>query len=171
MADTGQMTVLNEFRPIIFPSGNGSDDSPSARVWVELYRSEPALIEASMSISTGRYPKGLDPGRSDVHAYRAMKMVNRRLQNIETGIGDGVLAAVFTLSFREVHLLLPSAWSILTRTSGDDGESTSQARSLYGPLAHDETEKGAFQGGYSRLAIRSHLIVSSRLVNLEGPSG
>lgn len=66
-----------------------------------------------MSITTGRYPKGLDPGRSVVHAYRAIQMVNQRLEKIETSIGDGLLAAVFTLSFREVT---QHAW--LTHASG-----------------------------------------------------
>ncbi|KAF4445747.1 hypothetical protein FALBO_17149 [Fusarium albosuccineum] len=95
--------LLHEFRPIIFPAGTGTPGSDRETVWVNLLLSEPALIEASMSIGLKYFPKwrnawGVHAG--DIHKIRAIKMINSSL-GTAAGLTDGILGAVFTLTYAE----------------------------------------------------------------------
>ena len=97
--------VIEEFRPLIFPSSNGSVSSASEMAWINLIISEPALVEASMSVASLHWARGdsdvaIHP--SDRHLSNAVAMINKRLDVAATALTDGVLGAVFMLSFNEV---------------------------------------------------------------------
>lgn len=95
--------MLCEYRALIFPSGLGSPGSNREADWIALLHSEPALVEASMAIAIRHSPslqrtQGIH--EASVRKGRAIKMINERL-NTPLGLTDGVLSAVFTLTFAE----------------------------------------------------------------------
>ncbi|KAL6917126.1 hypothetical protein FSST1_008621 [Fusarium sambucinum] len=96
--------LLCMFRPFIFPTGTTGPGSSREAEWVDLLQSEPALIEASISIAVRHCV-----GRKDntafrqalIHKGRAIRRVNQKL-GLPSGLTDGVLSAVFTLTFAEL---------------------------------------------------------------------
>ncbi|KAF5602778.1 hypothetical protein FPCIR_1741 [Fusarium pseudocircinatum] len=96
--------LLGEYRALIFPAGLGSPGSNREADWIALLHSEPALVEASMAIAIRHSPRlqrtqGVH--ESSVRKGRAIKMINERLDT-PLGLTDGVLSAVFTLTFAEL---------------------------------------------------------------------
>ncbi|KAF4428910.1 hypothetical protein FACUT_9368 [Fusarium acutatum] len=96
--------LLCEYRALIFPAGLGSPGSNREADWIALLHSEPALVEASMAIAIRHSPRlqrtqGIR--EASVHKGRAIKMINERLDT-PLGLTDGVLSAVFTLTFAEL---------------------------------------------------------------------
>jgi hypothetical protein len=65
--------------------------------------SEPALLEASLAISLRHRSGVLARQTSNWYAYRAVRMVNERLGEPREKLTDGLIAAVFTLSYSEVR--------------------------------------------------------------------
>ncbi|KAM5377904.1 hypothetical protein ACJZ2D_004808 [Fusarium nematophilum] len=120
--------LLYEFRPIVFPAGTGSPGSDNETAWVDLLLSEPALVEASMAIAL-TYSSRWDSREGDVRKGRAIHMINQRLDS-PLGLTDGVLGAVFTLTFAErlannetalnVHVEGLAQMIKLRRSSGED---------------------------------------------------
>ncbi|KAG4263042.1 hypothetical protein FPRO04_13291 [Fusarium proliferatum] len=98
--------LLCEYRALIFPAGLGSPGSNREADWIALLHSEPALVEASMAIAI-RHSPGLQRTQSiheaSVRKGRAIKMINERLDT-PLGLTDGVLSAVFTLTFAEATI-------------------------------------------------------------------
>ncbi|KAF6513540.1 hypothetical protein HZS61_006865 [Fusarium oxysporum f. sp. conglutinans] len=95
--------LLCEYRALIFPAGLGSPGSNREADWIALLHSEPALVEASMAIAIRHSPRlqrtqGIR--EASVRKGRAIKMINERLDT-PLGLTDGVLSAVFTLTFAE----------------------------------------------------------------------
>ncbi|KAH6993039.1 hypothetical protein EDB82DRAFT_498321 [Fusarium venenatum] len=96
--------LLCMFRPFIFPAGTTSPGSSREAEWVDLLQSEPALVEASISIALRHCV-----GRKDnttfrqavIHKGRAIQRVNQKLGS-PSGLTDGVLSAVFTLTYAEL---------------------------------------------------------------------
>ncbi|KAH7215891.1 hypothetical protein DER44DRAFT_167376 [Fusarium oxysporum] len=93
-----------EYRALIFPAGLGSPGSNREADWIALLHSEPALVEASMAIAIRHSPRlqrthGIR--EASVRKGRAIKMINERLDT-PLGLTDGVLSAVFTLTFAEL---------------------------------------------------------------------
>ncbi|KAJ4127952.1 hypothetical protein NW768_008235 [Fusarium equiseti] len=86
----------------------GADDiggSSREAEWVNLVRSEPALIEASISIALQQYPGNADTKslqQAVIHKGRAIQLINRKL-GTPTGLADGLLSAVFTLTYAELR--------------------------------------------------------------------
>ena len=103
--------VLLEFRPILFfdaPPNSDLSTNPETE-WINLVLSEPALLEASLSVGLKRhrqYPHAETTGwaarLSHWHAARACKIINERLSAGVEALNVGVLGAVFTLAFGEV---------------------------------------------------------------------
>ncbi|KAF4960136.1 hypothetical protein FGADI_1154 [Fusarium gaditjirri] len=96
--------LLREYRALIFPAGLGSPGSNREADWIALLHSEPALVEASMAIAIRHSPRlqrtqGIR--EASVRKGRAIKMINERLDT-PLGLTDGVLSAVFTLTFAEL---------------------------------------------------------------------
>ncbi|KAG9495178.1 hypothetical protein J7337_013413 [Fusarium musae] len=96
--------LLGEYRALIFPAGLGSPGSNREADWIALLHSEPALVEASMAIAIRHSPRlqrtqGIR--EASVRKGRAIKMINERLDT-PLGLTDGVLSAVFTLTFAEL---------------------------------------------------------------------
>ncbi|SCO57090.1 uncharacterized protein FFMR_14246 [Fusarium fujikuroi] len=96
--------LLCEYRALIFPAGLGSPGSNREADWIALLHSEPALVEASMAIAIRHSPRlqrtqGIY--EASVRKGRAIKMINERLDT-PLGLTDGVLSAVFTLTFAEL---------------------------------------------------------------------
>ncbi|RBR07949.1 hypothetical protein FVER53590_10822 [Fusarium verticillioides] len=96
--------LLGEYRALIFPAGLGSPGSNREADWIALLHSEPALVEASMAIAISHSPRlqrtqGIR--EASVRKGRAIKMINERLDT-PLGLTDGVLSAVFTLTFAEL---------------------------------------------------------------------
>ncbi|KAF7554810.1 hypothetical protein G7Z17_g2663 [Cylindrodendrum hubeiense] len=136
--DSSLKFLLHEFRPIIFPAGNGSPGSvcpgsANEEQWIRLFMSEPALLEASMAIAFRTAPghqSASNSRRADLHAFRAVSIVNQRLSTTSTMLTDGVLAAVFTLALSERLAHNEAAWNVhvdglsqmikLRRSSGND---------------------------------------------------
>jgi hypothetical protein len=75
--------------------------------WVDLALSEPALLDASMAISLRHSPGVLATRVADWYTYRAVGMVNKRLDDSPEKLTDGLVAAVFTLSYCEVKTFSP----------------------------------------------------------------
>ncbi|KAF3021148.1 hypothetical protein E8E14_013864 [Neopestalotiopsis sp. 37M] len=97
--------LLCKFRPLVFPEGIGGPGSAAETAWVHLLLSEPALVEASVSIGLKHDPHHRcmwGPHESAIRKGRAIKMINERL-NTPAGLSDGLLSAVFTLTWAE-HL-------------------------------------------------------------------
>ncbi|KAF5567382.1 hypothetical protein FPHYL_3285 [Fusarium phyllophilum] len=96
--------LLCEYRALIFPAGLGSPGSNREADWIALLHSEPALVEASMAIAIRHSPrlqKTQGIREASVRKGRAIKMINERLDT-PLGLTDGVLSAVFTLTFAEL---------------------------------------------------------------------
>ncbi|KAF4495942.1 hypothetical protein FAGAP_7916 [Fusarium agapanthi] len=96
--------LLCEYGALIFPAGLGSPGSNREADWIALLHSEPALVEASMAIAIRHSPRlqrtqGIR--EASVRKGRAIKMINERLDT-PLGLTDGVLSAVFTLTFAEL---------------------------------------------------------------------
>ena len=74
---------------------------------MNLISSEPALVEASMSIAR-RHGAGLPLGyrmsEARRHESKALGIINSRLNHPAVGLTDGVLGAVFILTFSMVSL-------------------------------------------------------------------
>ncbi|KAK5997683.1 hypothetical protein PT974_00038 [Cladobotryum mycophilum] len=108
--------VLSNFKPLLFPSIPSTPDSLHHTAWTSLLVSEPAFLEATLSLAY-RYEtrhrcvgaNGLPP---DIHIYRAIKLINRRLEDPSTALSDGILGAVFTLAFNERLAGNEQAWNI-----------------------------------------------------------
>ncbi|SPJ74253.1 uncharacterized protein FTOL_03983 [Fusarium torulosum] len=99
-----QMRVVCEFRPMIFPAGTGAPGSSREASWIGLLQSEPALVEASVTIALRHCPRRQNPKgfrEASLCKGRAIKLINERL-NTPLGLTDGVLSAVFTLTFAEL---------------------------------------------------------------------
>jgi hypothetical protein len=93
-----------EFRPALFMAGPSGSHGELA--WLSYLRDEPALMEATMAIAVQNNMKlGKDARAraSDVHALRAVRMINQRLDTSGAQLDDGLLGAVYTLAFREVR--------------------------------------------------------------------
>lgn len=97
--------VFREFRPLIFPCLNGYQNPKGELSWVNLLMAEPALVEASMAVGLKHnmyFQQAETAQRLNQHTYNAVKMVNQRLAVAQEQLSDGLLAAVFVLSFGEV---------------------------------------------------------------------
>ncbi|CAH0055669.1 unnamed protein product [Clonostachys solani] len=95
--------LLHEFRPLVFPAQTGANSSPSEFEWITLLRSEPALVEACMYVALEHWPSGAcwtQKRQACVHLGKALAMVNSRLSSGQ-GLSDGVIGAVFVLTFGE----------------------------------------------------------------------
>ncbi|KAJ4256267.1 hypothetical protein NW762_009347 [Fusarium torreyae] len=96
--------LLHDFRPLIFPAGTGAPGSVREKEWINLLESEPALVEASVAIALRHCPKHRNtwgPREAAIRKGRAIKLINQRLDT-PAGLTDGVLSAVFTLTYAEV---------------------------------------------------------------------
>ncbi|KAH6963114.1 hypothetical protein DER45DRAFT_552475 [Fusarium avenaceum] len=96
--------LVCEFRPMIFPAGTGAPGSSREASWISLLQSEPALVEASVSIALRYSPRRQNPKgfrEASICKGRAIKLINERLDT-PLGLTDGVLSAVFTLTFAEL---------------------------------------------------------------------
>lgn len=98
--------VLTKYRPLVFPASLEESDTPDAGKWFALMRSEPALVEASMAIAT-RCGSTSSPfqssQRATMHTYKAVNIISERLDRAPDALTDGLLGAVFTLSYSEVR--------------------------------------------------------------------
>ncbi|CAI6075616.1 unnamed protein product [Clonostachys chloroleuca] len=86
-----------------FPAQTGTASSPSEFEWIALLRSEPALVEACMYVALEHWPGGPcweQKRQAGVHLCKTLSMVNSRL-NSGQGLSDGVIGAVFVLTFGE----------------------------------------------------------------------
>ncbi|KAJ4017610.1 hypothetical protein NW752_001515 [Fusarium irregulare] len=95
--------LLSKFRPYSFGE-DGIGGSSRKAEWVNLVRSEPALVEASVSIALQHCPGPTNTRslqRAVLHKGRAIQMINRKL-GTPSGLADGLLSAVFTLTYAEV---------------------------------------------------------------------
>ena len=95
--------MLSKFRPFSFGE-DGIGGSSREADWVNLVRSEPALVEASVSIALQHSSENTDTRslqRAVLHKGRAIQMINRKL-GTPSGLADGLLSAVFTLTYAEV---------------------------------------------------------------------
>jgi hypothetical protein len=89
---------------MIFPAGTGAPGSSREADWIGLLQSEPALVEASVAIALRHCPWRQNPKgfrEASLCKGRAIKLINERL-NTPLGLTDGVLSAVFTLTYAEV---------------------------------------------------------------------
>jgi hypothetical protein len=89
---------------MIFPAGTGAPGSSREASWISLLQSEPALVEASVAIALRHCPWRQNPKgfrEASLCKGRAIKLINERL-NTPLGLTDGVLSAVFTLTYAEV---------------------------------------------------------------------
>ncbi|KAF4343284.1 hypothetical protein FBEOM_2760 [Fusarium beomiforme] len=97
-------SVLSEYRALIFPAGLGTPGSSREADWISLLHSEPALVEASMAIALRHSPRTQNAQsirESSLRKCRAIKLINARL-GTPLELTDGVLSAVFTLTFAEL---------------------------------------------------------------------
>ncbi|KAG8672192.1 hypothetical protein FPOAC2_05560 [Fusarium poae] len=96
--------LLHTFRPLIFPAGTAGPGSSREAEWVTLLQSEPALVEASISIAVRHCTGQKDNAtfrQAVFHKSRAIKRVNQKLGS-PSGLTDGLLSAVFTLTYAEL---------------------------------------------------------------------
>ncbi|OAQ71009.1 fungal specific transcription factor domain-containing protein [Pochonia chlamydosporia 170] len=99
--------LLTKYRPLVFPTSleGEESDTPHASKWFTLMRSEQALVEASMAIAIGcgsnDSPSQFSQ-KGTMHTYRAVKIISRKLSRGSLELTDGLLAAVFTLSYSEL---------------------------------------------------------------------
>jgi hypothetical protein len=96
---------------MIFPAGTGAPGSSREASWISLLQSEPALVEASVSIALRHNPRRQNPKgfrEASICKGRAIKLINERLDT-PLGLTDGVLSAVFTLTYAEVRKPIPSS--------------------------------------------------------------
>ncbi|GKU07577.1 hypothetical protein FLAG1_08313 [Fusarium langsethiae] len=96
--------ILYTFRPFISPAGTVGPGSPREADWVGLFQSEPALVEASISIALRHCAGQKDNAtfrQAVLHKGRAIKRVNQKLGS-PSGLTDGILSAVFTLIYAEL---------------------------------------------------------------------
>ncbi|KAI9147183.1 hypothetical protein HJFPF1_13216 [Paramyrothecium foliicola] len=104
--------LLHEFQPLIFPCAGGLAGPAREAGWAILLTSEPALVEASMAVGLKHHPVARHTSfarRSHYHAYRAVRMINQRINAVNQILSDGLLAAVFVLSFDKFLGMLVSA--------------------------------------------------------------
>ncbi|CEF77831.1 unnamed protein product [Fusarium graminearum] len=93
--------LLYTFRPFIFPAGTAGPGSSREAEWIALLQSEPALVEASTSIALSHCTGQKDDvtfRQAVLHKGRAIKRINQKLSS-PSGLTDGVLSAVFTLTY------------------------------------------------------------------------
>lgn len=72
--------------------------------WLHLLQSEPALVEASVAIGLKHSPKhqyAWGHREAAICKGKAIQMINQKLDT-PSGLTDGVLSAVFTLTYAEV---------------------------------------------------------------------
>lgn len=98
--------VLRGFRPILDASAEGGVMTDKEAAWFNLVRSEPALLEATLSLAS-RAGNGIPTRIADLHTSRAVSIINKRLEQGVAALTDGVLGAVFTLAYCEVSRPLP----------------------------------------------------------------
>lgn len=73
-------------------------DSPSEEAWFNLIASEPALIEASMSVAVRQWsPDDLCQLKADHHLSNAVSLVKNQITSTQS-CTDGVLGAVITMA-------------------------------------------------------------------------
>ncbi|CAG1978125.1 unnamed protein product [Fusarium graminearum] len=95
------VAMLYTFRPFIFPAGTAGPGSSREAEWIALLQSEPALVEASTSIALSHCTGQKDDvtfRQAVLHKGRAIKRINQKLSS-PSGLTDGVLSAVFTLTY------------------------------------------------------------------------
>ncbi|QPC70545.1 hypothetical protein HYE68_001297 [Fusarium pseudograminearum] len=95
------VAMLYTFRPLIFPAGTAGPGSSREAEWIDLLQSEPALVEASISLALSHCTGQNDDvtfRQAVLHKGRAIKRINQKLSS-PSGLTDGVLSAVFTLTF------------------------------------------------------------------------
>ncbi|KAF5244615.1 hypothetical protein FAUST_2131 [Fusarium austroamericanum] len=95
------VAMLYTFRPFIFPAGTAGPGSSREAEWITLLQSEPALVEASTSIALSHCTGQKDDvtfRQAVLHKGRAIKRINQKLSS-PSGLTDGVLSAVFTLTY------------------------------------------------------------------------
>lgn len=108
---TGHRTV-NEFWSVIFLSSRGIPDGPNDRDWLRLLASEPALVEATMSMAVRCW--STDPNcdiRADFHACRATRLLIQSI-GCQQAYTDGFLGAAFTMALSERLLKNDEAWEV-----------------------------------------------------------
>ncbi|KAF4455738.1 hypothetical protein F53441_1937 [Fusarium austroafricanum] len=96
--------LLCEYRTLIFPTGTVAPGSTRETDWISLLHSEPALVEASMAIAmrhSPRFQNSQTRREASLRKGRAIQLINQRL-GTPLGLTDGVLSAVFTLTFAEL---------------------------------------------------------------------
>ncbi|KAM0345052.1 hypothetical protein ACHAPU_006938 [Fusarium lateritium] len=95
--------LIREFCSFIFPAGTGAPGSSREADWISLLQSEPALVQASIAIALRHSPSRQNPrGFQEAAMFKgkAIKLINQRLDT-PSGLTDGVLGAVFTLTYAE----------------------------------------------------------------------
>ncbi|KAL2209759.1 hypothetical protein CC79DRAFT_1394089 [Sarocladium strictum] len=103
--DTSIQKLLSDFRPLMKPD-QVIKAQLSSDVWcTELLQSEPALVEASLSVSP-RHGCLSEPQycktKIDEHGTKALELLRSRLACPEVCLRDGILGVVLLLAFSEV---------------------------------------------------------------------
>jgi len=80
--------------------------------WLELLTSEPAMVEATMSVAVRCWSSD-EPCRlrGDVHLHRATTMLIKRIGS-QDPYTDGFLGAIFTLALNERFVQNNEAWEV-----------------------------------------------------------
>lgn len=120
--------VLTKYRPLVFPTSLEESDAPHASKWFTLMRSEQALVEASMAIAIGcgsNDSPAQFSQKGTMHTYRAVKIISRKLNRGSLELTDGLLAAVFTLSYSEVRVDSPQTRQRINDVASEEQSSGS----------------------------------------------
>ena len=110
--------MLKRFCLLVFSTPLGESGPPNTASWVALLKSEPALVDTCMAIAT-RHDLKLQPFESSqqatMHTYRAVSNISERLRRPTPDLTDGILGAVFTLSYCEVNHFRSVYWTLLNQ--------------------------------------------------------
>ncbi|KAH8811075.1 hypothetical protein F5884DRAFT_265510 [Xylogone sp. PMI_703] len=73
--------------------------------WFDLISSEPAMLEASLYLAANVHNVRVSKSSNSVvvnsHRGQAIRLVNERLNDLQTALSDGIMGAVFTLAFSD----------------------------------------------------------------------
>lgn len=108
-------TVIQHYAPLIFPTENSPAGKPPQHLRASLLVNEPAFCEAVLAIGLSYRPtirKNERVSTPEVHAGKAVALVNSRLDNPLTAVSDGIIAAVFTLAVWELKEGNERIWCI-----------------------------------------------------------
>ncbi|KAH7353331.1 hypothetical protein B0T11DRAFT_356373 [Plectosphaerella cucumerina] len=104
--------LLNEFWSVIFLGSRGIPGGQDDQAWMQLLASEPALVEASLSMAVRCWSTKANCNmRADFHACRATGLLIQRIGSREA-YTDGFLGAAFTMALNERLLRNDEAWKV-----------------------------------------------------------